>query len=305
VEVSTRLQGIIPAIASPCDEKDLFLEDRFASLATHLYEQGVHGLYVCGETGDGHRMRLDERKRATEIAVEVSKRYSGTVIVHTGTSNTRDSAGLAEHAAVAGAQVVAAMPPANRSHAELYSYYREVAHAAGLPSLIYHIPHLTGHDLPIEVLDRLLGIPGVIGAKFSGSNLFLMKRILLARPDAVIFNGDDELLCPALLYGAVGGIGLTYNIFPRFFLSLYAAVRVGDVSRAMEMQNRFAAFLHKAIEFGTNSVLELLLREQGFGPFIKRRPRTVLDEASVRRFHAEVDSLIAAVEDTVGPPENI
>ena len=30
------LQGILPAIASPCDEKDMFLEDKFADLATRL-----------------------------------------------------------------------------------------------------------------------------------------------------------------------------------------------------------------------------------------------------------------------------
>ncbi len=291
-----RLQGIMPALVSPCDEDDRFLEDAFASLALHLYEQGVHGLYVCGATGDGYNMRLEERKRATEISVEVSRQFSGTVIVHVGTSNTRDSVELAEHAASAGAHAVAGMPPANRSRGELISYYQEVAKAAGLPSLIYHIPHLTGHNLPLAAFCELLDIPGVVGLKFSGSNLFLMKRILLAHPGAVIFNGDDELLCPALLYGAVGGIGLTYNIFPRFFVSLYATVESGDIARAMDMQNRFAAFLHRVIEFGTVAVLDLLMRERGFGPFAKRRPRTVLDEAAIKSFHDEVDPLIAAVE---------
>ena len=294
--LQTRLRGIIPAITSPCDENDMFLEDAFASLAGHLYQQGVHGLYVCGATGEGTNMRLQERKRATEIAVEVSKPFAGTVIVHLGTSNTRDSVELAEHAASAGAHAVASMPPANRSHAELISYYRAVTEAAQLPSFIYHIPHLTGHNLPLRVFCELLDIPGVTGIKFSGSNLFLMKRILLARPGTVIFNGDDELLCPALLYGAAGGIGLTYNLFPRFFVSLYNTVRAGDIVRAMDMQDRFAAFLHRAIEFGTRSVLDLLMRERGFGPFTYRRPRTVLDEAASRKFHDEVDPLMAAVE---------
>lgn len=64
-----KFKGILPAIASPCDENDNFLPDKFAELAGSLYDAGVHGLYVCGATSDGYKMRLNERKLAAEIAV--------------------------------------------------------------------------------------------------------------------------------------------------------------------------------------------------------------------------------------------
>ena len=78
------LKGIMPAIASPCDEADRFLEDEFAALAGNLYEQGVHGLYVCGNAGDGCNMQLEERKRAVEIAVDESQKSDAKVIAHVG-----------------------------------------------------------------------------------------------------------------------------------------------------------------------------------------------------------------------------
>jgi len=88
-------------LASPCDENDAFLEDKFASLIETVYAAGVDGLYVCGATGDGYNLRLDERKHAARMAVELSQPHEGTVIVHVGAANTRDAAELAADAAQA------------------------------------------------------------------------------------------------------------------------------------------------------------------------------------------------------------
>ena len=57
--MSSDLKGIMCPIVSPCDENDVFLEDTFAKLARWLCRAGVHGLYVCGLTGDGLNMRVD------------------------------------------------------------------------------------------------------------------------------------------------------------------------------------------------------------------------------------------------------
>ena len=77
-----KFKGILPAIASPCDENDQFLPDKFAELASWLYDSGVDGLYVCGATGDGYKVRLAERKKAAETAVEVSRSHDDVVMDH-------------------------------------------------------------------------------------------------------------------------------------------------------------------------------------------------------------------------------
>ena len=123
--MSSKLKGIIPAIISPCNEQDVFLEDAYSNLAESFYREKVHGLYVCGFTGDCFNMRLEERKRAAELAVAASKKFRGQVIVHVGTPNSRDSMELAEHAANAGADAVSCMPQSNLNHAKLLQYYRQ------------------------------------------------------------------------------------------------------------------------------------------------------------------------------------
>jgi hypothetical protein len=74
------LKGIMPAVASLCDQPDRFLEDEFARLVAWLYAQGVHGLYVCGATGDGYNMSLKERQRAAELAVKPDPRAVGQLL---------------------------------------------------------------------------------------------------------------------------------------------------------------------------------------------------------------------------------
>ncbi len=291
------LKGIMPAVASPCDANDVFLEGKFVELLTNLYKQGIHGVYVCGATGDGYNMLLPERKRATEMAVEVSGQYGGKTVVHVGTSNTRDSVELAGHAADAGADAVSAMPPANRNLDQLANYYTEIARTSGLPLLVYHIPILTGTALTANEMLRLLDIEGVVGFKFSDWNLFFMRRILMQRPEVPVFNGNDEFLCPGLLYGACGGIGMNYNLFPRLFLGIYNAVGESDIGRAMDLQNRFLAYIDIIWRYGLRPSFEAVMRQRGLAPYCFRRPRQVLDEARSRALMAELGPKIAAIEE--------
>ena len=68
----------------------------------------------------------------------------------------------------------------------------------------------------------------VVGLKSSDWNIYYMRRLLQARPDIVVFHGMDEVLYPGLLYGAHGGIGMWYNVFPGLFLGLFEAAAKGN-----------------------------------------------------------------------------
>lgn len=293
-----KFKGILPAIASPCDENDRFLPDKFAEHAGSLYDAGVHGLYVCGATGDGYKMRLDERKQAAEIAVDISGRHEGTVIVHVGTSNTRDAMELAEHAAKIGADAVSSIPPANCNQLQLVSYYTDIARAGRLPVFVYHIPMLTGRNPTVDEMLQLLDIPQVVGLKLTDWNLFFMKRLLIARPDIRVFNGFDQFLCPALLYGAHGGIGSTYNLFPKLPLGIYQAVQQGDISRAMDLQSRLLEYADFAWKCGSPVVLEFLMQRKGY-PHIFRRPRLSTDRQLLKEIQPELDKKIALIEQAI------
>lgn len=291
--------GIIPAVASPCDDRDRFLEDTFSKLVTSLWQTGINGLYVCGNTGDGFKMRLEERKRAAQIAVELSQEHQGKVIIHVGSTNSRDAMELSGHAAGIGASAVSSIPLRNATHSQQLSYYTDIAGAAQIPVLVYHIPILTGNSSTVEEMVQLLDIPGVIGLKLTDWNLFYMKRLLLARPQAIVFNGFDEFLLPGLLYGARGGIGTSYNLFPQLFVEIYNNCRQGNIDRALELQNHFIAFCDLGWKYGIPPIFEHLMRKRGFGPYCFRQPRWELSDEVLKSFEPELDQLVAAIEEAL------
>lgn len=121
-------------------------------------------------------------------------------------------------------------------------------------------------------MSGLLEIPGIAGLKFTHSDLFLLSRLLLRRPNATIFNGSDEMVAPGLMYGARGGIGTWYNLVPRVFVEIWQAFRQGDLAGATDIQVRFNRLADVAWEFGILSSFDMLMRRAGLAPHVWRRP---------------------------------
>lgn len=279
------LKGIHPAIASPCEAGGAFAEDGFVALAERLYAYGIDGLYVCGTTGDCYGMTAAERRRATELALEVSRPRDGKVIAHVGANDAAEAVALAAHAAAAGADALASRPPMDRDFPDWPAYYRELAAAAaGVPLLVYYIPGLTPHKSTYEELVELLGLTGVVGLKFTDYNLFLLRRLIRAYPGLRVFNGSDEVLVHGLLSGGCGGIGMTYNLLPGLYVAIYEAVGAGDVARALALQEEATAFLDVAFRGNLFAVFEAVLRDQGL---------------PLRCFRAELPPLAEEVESAV------
>jgi dihydrodipicolinate synthase/N-acetylneuraminate lyase len=209
-------------------------------------------------------MTAEERRRATELAVEVSRAARGKVITHVGANETADAVALTAHAAAAGADAIASRPPMDRPPDQWPGYYAELARAAGeLPLLVYYIPCLTEHQSTYGELLELLDVEGVIGLKFSDYNLFLLQRLLRARPGTLAFNGFDEVLIHGLLSGAGGGIGMMYNLFPGLFVAIYEAAQAGDLPRALALQGEVADCLDIAFRENLFSVFEAVAADQG------------------------------------------
>jgi len=300
--VTRKLAGIFPAVPAVFGQKEEFLEGEYARLIASLYEAEVDGVYVCGMNGSGHRMRIEERMLAAEVAAEVSRRFRGMLIVHIGSSSSRDTMQLAEHAARAGADALAAIPPANIAHPQVVGYYRDIAAASGLPLLIYHFPAQTHYHPTLAQMGELLACGRAAGLKFTDWNLFLLRRLRLAFPEIIVLNGYDQVLLPSLLYGADGGIGSWYNVFPRLFVSLYRLHRSGAHEQALELQIRALSLLDWTAGFPREPVFERALRLRGFGPRFFRQPRAELDQETETRVAAQLEAKMAALDESFATP---
>lgn len=255
--VKDQFQGVLPAIVTPIDERGDFAPEVFARLLARLYDAGMHGVYVCGQTGEGLLQSTAMRKQVAEAAVEHSLKK--IVIIHVGAERLPEAIELARHAERIGAAAISSLPPAgNYNFDELRCYYRQLAASCGLPFLIYYFPELCPAIATLDQILELCELPNVIGLKFTDFDLYKLHQI--RRSGKVIFSGRDEVFGAALLMGAGGGIGSFYNLVPDLFLRVYNCALAGEWDEARGAQDQINELIRAALRFPALSAVKTMLR---------------------------------------------
>ncbi|HET9178141.1 MAG TPA: dihydrodipicolinate synthase family protein [Terriglobia bacterium] len=278
-----RFRGVFPAVVTPFNANGEFAVETFERLLARLYEAGVHGVYVCGQTGEGGLQPVSMRRQVAEAAVRCTP-GGRTVIVHVGAARLADASELARQAEHIGAGAVSSLPPAgNYSFDELRGYYEQLAQASRLPLLVYYYPEASRLTVTLDHLLDLCQIPNVIGLKFTDFDLYKLHQI--SQSGKVIFNGRDEVFAAGLLMGAGGGIGTFYNLVPELFLQIYQSALGGKWDEARRAQDQVNELIRTTLEFPMLSAVKTMLKWQGFdcGPCLAPRENlTNTQEARLR-----------------------
>ena len=287
--MALKLEGVFPAMLTPFTRNGKNVDyDRAAELAIRLADQGVHGLYPCGTTGEGMLMTLEERKRLMEVVVEaVGKRVH--VLAHTGCLDTAGTIELTRHAAEIGATAAGVVAPGFYGYddAALARHYKAVAAAVkGFPILLYNLPSCAKNELtPRFVLRMAREVDNIVGIKDSGGSLQLQDRILLDKPKSFfVINGCDEFTMQALVGGAAGSVSSTANVIPEVFLAIFNNVKKGNLKAARKAQTVLG---HAAELFQYGKMVAYYkegLRLRGFDPGFVRAPQRELTAAEKKAF---------------------
>ena len=235
--MAVNLRGVMAALLTPFDGQQK-LEESLRRLVRFNLRQGVDGLYVGGSTGEAFVQSGTERQEVLEIVAEEAKGKM-TLIAHVGCVSTLESQQLARAAVGYGYDAVSAVTPFYYpfSFEEHCAHYQAIIESAdGLPMVVYNIPALSGVKLTLDQINTLVTLPGVGALKQTSGDLFQMEQIRRAHPDLVLYNGYDEIFASGLLAGADGGIGSTYNIMGWRYQGMVAALKVGDVAKAQQLQ---------------------------------------------------------------------
>ena len=247
---------LIAAPFSPFDAEGELALDVVEQQAEHLVRTGIHGVFICGTTGESSSLTIDERMRLAQRWVEVAA-DDLRIIVHSGHNCLHDSRALSRHAADIGAHATAALPPCYfkpDSLATLVDCCAETAAAApGLPYFYYHIPVLSGVNvLMAEFVERAAErISNFAGIKFTHGDLpDYAATCNLAGDRYEVLFGRDEMLLPALSVGARGFVGSTYNYNASLAHDAAAAFAAGRVDEARRDQARINRYIDIMIRFG-------------------------------------------------------
>jgi dihydrodipicolinate synthase/N-acetylneuraminate lyase len=247
---------LIVAAATPLAEHGERLdEDAFWPMTAFLAEHGADGAFVCGTTGEGILLSLEERRRA---AVSFRAAVRGRLIVHAGAQSTRDTAQLAGHAAEIGADAVAVIPPPYfplDDDALAAHLVAAAAACAPLPFFIYAFAARSGYPVSIEVIERVRAdAANLAGLKVSESPFERAAPYLdLGLP---VLIGSEPLLPAALARGAVGAVSGLAAAFPDVVRGALdrpdadANARLGALRAAMEAQPFIASVKHVLAQRG-------------------------------------------------------
>ena len=251
-----KLSGLIPAVFTPFDKNGAVNLPQIRPYADKLVTDGADGVFVCGSTGECTSMTVAERKSVLEAWVEAAAGRM-RVIAHVGGTCQADCIELARHAAGQRVNAVGAIAPfyfKPASVEELVDFYKPIAAAiAPIPFYTYHMPSVTGVNLPMkEFLEKgSREIPNLNGIKFTSNNFMeMLECIRLEDGRFDILNGFDEMLLCGMAVGARGGVGSTYNYSLSTYRNLYDAFLAGDIERARVFQQESVDIVHVIIRHG-------------------------------------------------------
>ncbi|MCW5962559.1 MAG: dihydrodipicolinate synthase family protein [Bryobacterales bacterium] len=278
-----RFQGVLPAAITPVDAAGNLNTGSYERLLVRLYELGSHGMYVCGQTGEGLQLPLAVRERATEVAV-ANTPAGRHVVVHVGAPSTADAVRLARHASAAGAHGVSSLPPGSAyTFHEVKRYYEALASASSVPVLVYYFPEFSAAIKTVDEVFELCAIPNIVGLKFTDFDLYRLS--LIQRAGHTILNGRDEVFAAGLLMGAHGGIGSFYNLTPELFVSVYNDSLAGRWTEARATQDRINDLIRTVLAFPMMASIKKLLTWSGIDcgdPVLPRRTLTREEEGGLR-----------------------
>ena len=293
-----KTNGLIAAPFTPMHPDGSLALDRIPGYLEWLKNTGVGGAFVCGTTGEVASLSCDERREIARAWMQAT--LSGfRIIVHVGHTCLDNCRGLAAHAQEIGAAAVSCFAPyffRPRDAAELADWCAAVAAAApGLPFYYYHIPSMTGLNLPMADFMPLAAakIATFAGIKYTYEDLEdYAKCVRFAEGRYDVLFGRDELLLSALQLGAKGAVGSTYNFSAPLYRAIIAAHESGDLAAAKAGQAGAVAMIESCVNAGGHPIAAFKSLMAPLGvvcgparpPLVNPTPAQA--DASLRRLHA-------------------
>ncbi len=226
---------VLAAVPTPFTDDGRVDTGAARRLYGHLLEPGdgpgVDGLLIAGTTGEFPALLDDERLSLARVALGIAG--AERVLLHIGSASAHQAVALATAAAAGGLTRLAAITPyyLPADPARLVDYYRAVTEAAPTAELwAYLFPERTGYQVEPDTFAAIAALPGVVGAKLSGSAATRVAEYAAVAPDATLLVGMDSGVAGAVAAGAGGSITAVASSFPRTALAVARHLDAGTTS---------------------------------------------------------------------------
>lgn len=230
--------GCGTALATPFKKDGEIDFECFIKLIEFQIVNGVDALIICGTTGEGSTLTVEEKLQLFDLAVRtVNKRLP--VIAGTGSNSTSFALNLAKEAEKTGIDAhLIVTPYYNKcSQKGIIEHYFTLADNLTKPLLVYNVPSRTGVNISPETYKTLGEHENIIGVKEADPNMGkLVKSLLLCKDKLDFYIGNDDLISVAVSLGCKGVVSVLSNVAPQFTHKMAKAGIEGNTAKSSAMQ---------------------------------------------------------------------
>lgn len=241
---------VVTAMATPFLDDGGLDRDGVGQLAEHLVTTGTDTVLVNGTTGESPTLHGDEPWEVLRLVREaVGDR--ATIMVGTGSNDTRKTVAATRRAEEEGADAVLVVTPYyNRPDQRgLALHFTAAAEATSLPAVLYDIPSRSAQEIALPTLVELSDVDNIIGVKDATANLGRATDLVRATEGApggfALWSGSDEVNLALLAVGAAGVVSVAAHLVGREIAAMIAAFPT-DPARALQLQLRCQP-VHRAL----------------------------------------------------------
>ncbi|MBQ6435016.1 MAG: dihydrodipicolinate synthase family protein [Synergistaceae bacterium] len=238
-------KGIVIPVVTPIDDDGNFLEDEYKRLLQYFIDNGIHGVFPFGTSGEFYAFDNGFYKHVLEVTAECAR---GKMDIYAGANHITpkgaiELAKIAEDVKVDALSVLTPMF-VSQTQKELEIYYRKIADATSLPIVIYNNKPKTNVGVDPATIKELAKVKNIIAVKDSTGDMTNAEeyiRLTRDNPDFCVLMGRDTLIYAALCYGAAGAITSCGNIAPRIAVDIYENFVNKNFDAALEAQFKLSA----------------------------------------------------------------
>lgn len=228
-----QIKGVIVPILTPLKPDESVDVPSLRRLVNYLIDNGVHGIWVSGTTGEFANLSDKERLISMDAVVdEVNGRVP--IIGNVSGASTQISVNMALEAQEMGMDGIAVTPPYYYPNAqdELLDHYRHIRARVGLPLWVYNIPQTVKTAVAPGTIATLAGEGAVVGVKdSSGAGELLAELNVLCQQGGISllrFLGTAFRITTAGSVGVQGVIPGIANLIPAACAYGWEAGESGD-----------------------------------------------------------------------------
>ncbi|WP_439183320.1 dihydrodipicolinate synthase family protein [Carboxylicivirga taeanensis] len=295
-----KIKGLVAAPFTPMTADGAINLNIIPSYYQFLKNNGVAGAFINGSTGEGVSQTTQERKQVAEAwAKEIKQDASPMKLINlVGGTSYEECIELARHSQAIGADAIAILAPfyfKPPSVKELAEFVKTIGQAVPeLPVYFYHIPVLTGVGFAmIDLMKELHGqMPNFAGIKYTHEDFMdFLSCLNFADGQYDMLWGRDENMLSALVLGAEGSVGSTFNYAAPLYLELMAAYERGDFKAARQLQQQSIDMIRLLGKYGGIGTGKAFMRYVGIECGSFRLPVKAMSQEAYQEFVKDVKAL--------------